>query len=114
MSIETVFAHVSCSDVATSAPWYEKLFGRPPLRRPMPGLVEWQFSDSAEVQLSEQKEHAGHTTLTLGVLPLEPERKRLEEAGLDPGPIEETDGYFILRLLDPDRNLVVLASAERE
>jgi hypothetical protein len=82
MSIATIFAHVSCSDIRNSAPWYEKLFGKPPIRRHMPGLVEWQFTDSAEVQVYEQKEHAGHSTLTLGVLPLEPERKRLQDAGL--------------------------------
>lgn len=113
MSIETVFAHVSCRDIEVSAAWYEKLFGKPPLRRPMPGPVEWQFTDSAEVQLFQEPAHAGHSTLTLGVLPLEPERRRLAAAGLDPGPIEETDGYFVLRLRDPDGNLIVLASAER-
>jgi catechol 2,3-dioxygenase-like lactoylglutathione lyase family enzyme len=113
MAIQTVFAHVSCADITTSAAWYEKLFGKPPVRRPMPKLVEWQFSDSAEVQLFEDKQHAGASTLTLGVLPLEPEHKRLEAAGLAPGPIEETDGYFLVRLRDPDHNLIVLASAKR-
>jgi hypothetical protein len=76
MGIETVFAHVSCSDIEKSRAWYEKLFGKPPIRRPMPGLVEWQFTESAEFQLYEQKEHVGHCTLTLGVLQLEPEYKR--------------------------------------
>jgi catechol 2,3-dioxygenase-like lactoylglutathione lyase family enzyme len=114
MTIATIFAHVSCSDIETSAAWYETLFGKPPIRRPMPGLVEWQFSDSAEVQLFEQKEHAGHSTLTLGVLPLAPERKRLEAEGLHPGPIEETEGFFVLRMRDPDGNLIVLASARRD
>jgi hypothetical protein len=113
LSIETIFAHVSCSDIGISAAWYEKLFGKPPLRRPMPGLAEWQFTDSAEVQLCEQKEHAGHSALTLGVLPLEPERARLTAAGLAPGPIEQTDGYFIMRIRDPDQNLIVFASARR-
>lgn len=113
MTIATVFAHVSCTDLASSIAWYEKLFGKPPLRRPMPGLAEWQFSASAEVQLYEEKEHAGHSTLTLGVLPLEPERRRLEAAGLAPGPIEQADDFFILRLRDPDGNLIVLASSRR-
>ena len=113
MSIATVFAHVSCSNLESSIAWYEKLFGKPPLRRPMPGLAEWQFTPSAEVQLYEGKEHAGHSTLTLGVLPLEPERKRLEAAGLAPGPIEEADDFFIVRMRDPDRNLVVLASVRK-
>lgn len=113
MSIETIFANVSCSDLETSVAWYEKLFGRSPTRRPMPGLAEWQLTESAEMQLYEAKEHAGHSTLTLGVMPIEPERERLEAAGLRPGPVEPADDYFILRLRDPDGNLVVLASAQR-
>ena len=51
MSIQTVFAVISCADLKTSIPWYEKLFGKAPIRQPMPGLAEWQFTDSAEVQL---------------------------------------------------------------
>jgi hypothetical protein len=113
MTIKTIFAHVSCADIETSVPWYEKLFGKAPTRRPMPGLAEWQFSDSAEVQLYQEKEHAGTSTLTLGVLPLEPERRRLETASLKPGPIEEADDYFIMRIRDPDGNLIVFASAEK-
>jgi len=113
MGIATIFAHVCCTDIKVSTSWYEKLFGKQPIRRPMPGLAEWQFTDSAEVQLFENKNSAGHTNLTLGVLPLEPERQRLEQAGLEPGPIEETDGYFVMRIRDPDRNLVVFASAQR-
>ena len=113
MPIETTFAHISCRDITVSAPWYEKLFGKAPVRRPMPGLVEWQFSDSAEVQLFEAPEHAGHGTLTLGVLPIAPEHARLWAAGLAPGAIEQTEDYFLLRLRDPDGNLIVLASVER-
>ena len=113
MSIQTIFAHVSCANIAVSAAWYEKLFGRSPTRRPMAGLVEWQFTPSAEVQLFEEKKHPGSSTLTLGVLPLEPERKRLLAAGLNPDPIEETKGYFLMRLRDPDGNLVVFASAKK-
>ncbi len=113
MGIQTVFAHVDCSDLEQSTRWYEKLFGKPPTRRPMAGLAEWQFTDSAEVQLYEDKKRAGASTLTLGVLPLESERSRLEKAGLAPGPVENADDYFLVRLRDPDDNLVVLASAKR-
>jgi hypothetical protein len=113
MSIQTIFAHVSCTDIGVSAPWYEKLFGKKAVRRPMPGLVEWQFSDSAEVQLQEEKAHAGSSALTLGVLPLEPEQTRLLNAGLEPGPIEEKQGFFIMRVRDPDDNLIVFASAKK-
>jgi len=113
MSIETVFAHVSCRDVKASAAWYEKAVWKGSRAQPMPGLVEWQFTESAEVQLFEDKEHAGHSTLTLGVLPLEPERQRLQRAGLEPGPIEEAKDFFIMRMRDPDGNLIVFASANK-
>ncbi|WP_032928450.1 VOC family protein [Mesorhizobium sp. LNHC221B00] len=112
MAIQTIFAHVSCSDLEASIGWYEKLFGKAPLRRPMPGLAEWQFSDSAEVQLFEDK--AGTSTLTIGVLPLAPERLRLVDTGLEPGPIEKADHFWIMRMRDPDGNLIVFASAERD
>jgi hypothetical protein len=36
-----------------------------------------------------------------------------EEAGLEPGPIEEAEDYFIMRIRDPDQNLVVFASAKK-
>lgn len=113
MGIRTIFAHVSCSDLETSIRWYETLFGKPPTRRPMDGLAEWHFTDSAEVQLFEDATHAGASTLTLGVLPLQPEHDRLAATGLHPEPIEEARHFFIMRLRDPDQNLVVLASAER-
>jgi len=113
MSIKTIFAHVSCSNLETSIAWYAKLFGRAPDRRPMDGLAEWHFTDSAEVQLFESQNNASHSTLTLGVLPLTPERQRLADAGLKVGEIEETKNFFIMRMKDPDGNLVVLASAEK-
>ena len=113
MAIQTIFAHVSCSDLETSVLWYEKLFGMPVTRRPMAGLAEWHFTDSAEVQLFEDKKHAGFSTLTIGVLPLEPEHQRLSAQGLEPGPIEETKDFYLTRVKDPDGNLVVLVSAQR-
>jgi catechol 2,3-dioxygenase-like lactoylglutathione lyase family enzyme len=113
MGIDTFVAQVSCSDLRTSLRWYEKLFGRPPLRRPAPGLAEWGFADHAQVQLSEAPAQAGQSTLTLGVLPIAPQQTRLRKAGLNPGPILRADDLFVLRLRDPDGNLVVVAGAER-
>jgi hypothetical protein len=113
MAIDTIFANISCSDLEVSLPWYQRLFGVPPTRRPMDGLAEWHFTDSAEVQLYENKKNAGRSTLTLGVLPLEPEQRRLSENGLEPGPIETTKDFFLMRIKDPDGNLVVMVSAKR-
>jgi hypothetical protein len=113
MGIETIFANISCSNLAISLPWYQKLFGAPPTRRPMDGLAEWHFTDSAEVQLHENKTNAGRSTLTIGVLPLEPEQRRLAAEGVETGPIEPTKDFFLMRIKDPDGNLVVMVSAQR-
>jgi hypothetical protein len=113
MAIETIFANLSCSDLSVSEPWYEKLFGRPADRHPMKGLAEWHFTASAEVQLHEDKSKAGKSAMTIGVLPMGAERERLVKAGIAAGEIEPVRDFFILRLNDPDGNLIVLASAQR-
>jgi hypothetical protein len=53
MGIETIFANISCSSLENRVQRYEKHFGAPPTRRPMVGLAEWHFTDSADVQLQE-------------------------------------------------------------
>ncbi len=112
MTIKTIFAHVSCTDLAVSEDWYTKLLGKTPFRHPMPGLAEWHFSDSSAFQLFVEAEHAGHSTLTLHAMPLEDERQRLVAAGLEPDVIEEAETRRLMRLMDPDNNLVVFTSAK--
>ncbi|HTV00471.1 MAG TPA: VOC family protein [Luteitalea sp.] len=113
MSIETIFANISCADLEASVPWYQKVFGVPPTRRPMDGLAEWAFTDSAEVQLYENTANAGRSTLTIRVHSLEHERTRLEAEGVETASIEPTKDFFLMRLNDPDGNLVVMVSARR-
>lgn len=113
MPIMSISANLSCSRLEDSIPWYTALFGRAPDRRPMEGLAEWIIHEGAEVQLFESEPNAGHGTLTIGVSGLEAERARLLDTGLAPGEIEEADEFYIVRMRDPDGNLVVLASAKR-
>lgn len=114
MGIEAIFANVSCSDLATSEAWYERLFGKPPARRPMRGLAEWNFSESAEIQLFEAPEHAGHCTLTVRVESLEDELKRLNWLGIVSGSIEKAENFSIMRLRDPDSNLIVFVGPQKK
>lgn len=109
MPLQAIYAHLACSDFATGARWFERLFGRPPDKAPMPGLVEWHHGSAAGFQLFEDGDKAGVGTLTLRVSGLDAERARLEAAGLAPGGIKDGDFVKIIRLNDPDGNLVVLA-----
>jgi hypothetical protein len=109
MPIEKVFAHVSCSSLEHSIPWFAHLFGRAPDETPMTGLAEWHQNNEAAFQLFQDPEDAGHSSMTLGVSDLDSECSRLLELKLQPGPVERADYVSIVRLRDPDQNLIVLA-----
>ena len=113
MSIDKIYAHVSCSDLERSTRWFEKLFGRPPDARQMAGLVEWHHGSGAGMQLWQDAANAGRGTLTLIVTGLREVHSRLASAGLEPGKLEPGDKVSLFRLRDPDQNLVVLAQASR-
>lgn len=108
MPITRIFANLSCRDLAVSTRWFAAVFGSEPDRNPMPGLHEWDRGD-AGLQLYEKPEDAGRGTLTLVVDDIEEERRRLSEAGFAVTEIELADYTTIMRLRDPDGNLVVLA-----
>ena len=109
MAINTILAHLSVRDLSISEPWFEILFGRPADTRPMPGLVEWLHGDQAGLQLFEDSTKAGHGTLTLLVTGLSAMSVRLDAAGLKVNEIESATAVDLIRLHDPDGNLVVLA-----
>lgn len=113
MPIEKVYAQLSCSDLERSVVWFEHLFQRKPDARPMDGLAEWHHEAHAGLQVFEDAGNAGKGTLTLIVSDLRNEHSRLTAAGLDPSAIEPADTTSLVRLRDPDRNLVVLAQPGR-
>lgn len=109
MPLHRIYAHLSCTDLDASIRWFTAVFNRGPDTRPMEGLAEWHHADNAGFQLFQNAADAGHGTLTLILRGLENERPRLETAGLSPGKIEQASYVRLIRLRDPDENLVVLA-----
>lgn len=113
MTLQKVFAHISCSDLSASTAWYGHLFGRIADATPMEGLAEWHHGEVAGLQLFEDAGKAGQQTLTLIVTDLRGEHARLTNADLSPGAIEPADSTSLVRLADPDGSLVVLAQPGR-
>ncbi|MEZ5779527.1 MAG: VOC family protein [Paracoccaceae bacterium] len=113
MALEKIYAQLACSDLAESADWFARLFDREPDARPMDGLAEWHHGESAGFQLFRETGNAGKGTLTLIVRHLRDEHARLASSGLDPGKVEAADTTSLIRLRDPDGNLVVLAQQGR-
>lgn len=109
MAIEKIFAHISCSSLEHSKQWYTALFGRPADAEQMQHLVEWHHGSNAGIQLFENAPAAGKNTVTFIVSALREEHERLTSAGLRPNSIENGEQVSLVRLNDPDGNLVVLA-----
>lgn len=109
MHIKKIFAHVACADLTISGEWYSRLFGRRPDSSPMSTLHEWHHGDSTGLQLFLNADAAGKSTVTLIVADIDAERRCLLDRQLSPGQVEPGDAVRILRLTDPDDNLVVLA-----
>lgn len=109
LSISKIYAHISCTELTKSSKWYGKLFGRESDASPMDSLQEWHHGNTTGVQLFEDPDAAGKSTVTIIVSDLDSDRQSLVERGLEPGAIETGDSVRIVCLNDPDGNLVVLA-----
>ncbi|OEV06052.1 VOC family protein [Streptomyces oceani] len=109
MAVSRVLAVAPVHDIETAVSWYERLLGRPPDSRPMPGLADWHITDSAWVQVFESPEYAGSTLLNLAVEDLERTLRELAAHGLTAGAIQPgTQQVRFAVLRDPDGNRLTL------
>lgn len=108
MAITSIFANISCADLARSTSWYATLFGREPDQTPMAGLAEW-YVGPAGFQLYQDPGKAGRGTVTIIVEDVRQEHQRLSAEGFEPGAVQAADYTTITQMRDPDGNLVVLA-----
>ncbi|WP_345681952.1 hypothetical protein [Novipirellula caenicola] len=79
----------------------------------MAALHEWHHGHNTGLQLFLDPAAAGKSTVTFIVSDLDSERQSLADQNLDPGEIEEGDSARLVRLHDPDGNLVVIAQARQ-
>ena len=102
---------VAVSDVERAERFYTVLLGRRCDLRPRPDQREWRLHPEPEVvlRLTELPGSAGHCTAAIGVQNLARERERLAADWPDMPPTAEKPGVIaVIRLEDPDRNVVVL------
>lgn len=117
MSFTSVLAQSAVADLETAERWYRVLFDRGPDARPMDGLLEWRLTGgpaASGVQVWRDAERAGRSCAVLttsGADALDALALRLTRAGVDHGGTEPGGGARLLRLIDPDGNLVVVTSA---
>lgn len=111
MTIKSVLAQSTVTDLAVAEDWYTRLFGRQPDARPMPGLLEWHLADASGVQVWAESDRAGDSSMVLDESDLDALVARLDAAGIAHDGAQDATSSRILSLLDPDGNRVVFTGA---
>src|SRR6266508_4409243 len=112
--ITNVLAEVLVTDHAGAIEWYTAVFGRPPDRRPMDDLAEWQLSPSGGLQVFERPEGAGSSFATLVVRTVTPVADHLASIGIDTEVQTVSSGFAIASVRDPDGNTLTFAGSREE
>lgn len=106
-NINSVIAVVSVKDQDTSVRWYKKLLGREADLVPDEGVAEWQLAENAWLQVTTEPEHAGGSTVIIGVNDVEVQQRACVEAGVSVGEVVEyPDLVKLIEVVDPDGNKV--------
>jgi catechol 2,3-dioxygenase-like lactoylglutathione lyase family enzyme len=112
MTLTNALATVAVRDIAAARDWYAKLFDRAPTTQPMQGLLEWSFSKGGWMQVFEDKDNAGHSSVTLAESDLRARLRDLEKKGIRIGPTSEGDKVSTAIVTDPDGNRIVFAQGK--
>lgn len=114
MALKNALAFVAVRDVEEGTRWYKMLLGREPDTQPMKGLVEWQFEAGGWLQVNENKQLAGRSSVTLVETDLDDRIKQLKKAGIEPKSVMRGEQVSVVIVTDPDGNQVVFAQGRDE
>jgi predicted enzyme related to lactoylglutathione lyase len=109
VTIRNVLAELGVADFDAALAWYARLFGRPPDRRPMDGLAEWQLTETGGVQLFHAPDNTGSALITLSVDDLERHHADLAARDLPVGAITTGDRARFATIPDPEGNTITFA-----
>lgn len=110
--IDLTLAQAVVTDIAHAEAWYEKALGTPPDSRPMDGLIEWRFGPAHGLQVFQDAERAGASTVVLGVSDLDEAMARLDRERIEHGGVQPGGGGRLITMTDPDGNQLVLLDAD--
>lgn len=93
-------------DLGTSLAWYSKWLGQPDVI-PMEGVAEYQLTETAWLQLTQEEGTA--TSIILGVDDIHKVREQLLNQGLEPSDIMDWDVVLTCEIEDPDGHRISFA-----
>tara|TARA_B110000196_G_scaffold41316_1_gene31659 strand:+ start:86 stop:454 length:369 start_codon:yes stop_codon:yes gene_type:complete len=106
-NINSVISVVPVKNFEKALEWYKNLFGREPDIVPMEGIAEWQLIENAWIQVATDQEHAGRTTVVIGVNDVEAQCKAYSGVNFSIGEIVEYPGIIkMAEITDPEGNKI--------
>jgi predicted enzyme related to lactoylglutathione lyase len=114
MAIRNVLAFVAVREIEAAIRWYMMLLGREPDTQPMKGLAEWQFEAGGWLQVHENKQLAGRSSVTFVETDVDDRIKQLQRAGIEPKSVVRGEQVSVAIITDPDGNQIVFAHGNGE
>jgi hypothetical protein len=109
VAIVNALAGIMVSDLTTAEVWYEHLLSRPADVRPMEGLAEWKLADGGWIQVFQDTERAGSSSVTFLVSGLDDQLAELKAKGISIERTTTSDYLKTATVTDPAGNRVVFA-----
>ena len=112
--LKNALAFAAVRDIEDGIRWYKMVLGRKPDTQPMTGLAEWQFEAGGWLQVNENKQLAGRSSITLVETDFEERLKQLKKAGIEPRLVSRGEEVSVVIITDPDGNRIVFAQGKDE
>ena len=104
MTTKNVLAGVAVKDLKAAIDWYSQLLGRGPDQQPMKEVAEWEFSGGGWMQVFENVQQAGSSSVTLVETDVEERIADLKARGIPLSSAIKSDSVAIAIIADPDGN----------
>ena len=109
MKFKNVYAGIMTADIKSASNWYADLFGRKSDYHPMDNLHEWDFDNGGVLQLVQDKDRAGSSSITLMVDNIEKIKKRLSEKNIKIEQETASEVANTATIFDPENNRITFA-----
>jgi hypothetical protein len=112
--LKNALAFAAVRDIDEAVRFYRMLLGREPDAQPMEGLAEWKFEGGGWLQVNENRQLAGRSSVTLVETNMDERVSMLTRAGIKPRSSVQGETVSVVIIADPDGNQIVFAQGKDE
>ena len=109
MTITNTLAGIAVFNIEESLAWYQRLLGRPADRRPQETVAEWEFASGCGIQIFEDSERGGTSSITLIDSDIDARIDDLKKQDIEIRSTSATETSRTAVIADPDGNQIRFA-----